>query len=249
MTTTPKTALITGAAKRIGKSIALSLAENGWDIAIHYHHSEKEAEELAVHIRNLGRKAITVAANLTNEEEVKLLLPTIGQQLSPVTCLVNNASIFENDTLATNNRTSWDRHMEANLRAPLVLIQDFAAQLPKEVQGNVINILDYAVWSLPRHSFLSYIISKSALWTLTQTLALTLAPHIRMNAIGPGPALANIRQSAEGFAETCLATPLGYGSSPEEIAKTIQFILSSPSMTGQMIALDGGRHLERAEYL
>lgn len=244
----PKTALITGAGKRIGREIALKLAQEGWDIAVHYHSSEEEAQALVALTQAMGRKSVAVQADLSDEASVKTLVGRVNAKLSPLTCLINNASVFENDTLATGSRESWDKHMEVNLRAPLVLIQDFAAQLPKEIAGNVINILDYAVWSLP-HNFLSYIVSKSALWTLTQTLALTLAPQIRLNAIGPGPALANSRQSESGFSQAWHSAPLGRSTSAEEIGNAVRFILATPSMTGQMIALDGGRHLQGAEYV
>ncbi len=240
-------ALITGAARRIGAVIAHDLAKAGWDIAIHYHHAKAEVEFLLADIHARGRRAIAIQADLSDEAAVKALFPQLEAQLGMATCLINNASFFKNDTLATQSRTSWDKHMEVNLRAPIVLMQDFAAQLPEGTIGNVINILDYAVWSLPQH-FFSYSISKSALWTATQSLAVTLAPRIRVNAIGPGPALANSRQTNESFSNAWHKTPLGISSSPEEIARVVQFILATPSMTGQMIALDGGRHLERAAY-
>lgn len=241
------TVLITGAAKRIGRAIALSLAKQGWDIAIHYHHSAEDAESVADQIRAQGRKAITIKADLAQEAQVQAIIPQAVAQLGPLSCLVNNASSFENDRLESNDRASWDAHMEVNLRAPVVLMQHFARQLPAESEGNIINILDYAVLKPPHH-FLSYFVSKTGLWTLTQTLALELAPRIRVNGIGPGPALANSRQTPSCFAASCEQTPLKRGTTPEEICHTVQFLLSSPSITGQMIALDGGRHLEGAEY-
>ena len=237
-----KTALVTGAAKRLGRAIALKLAENGWDIAIHCHHSKGEGEATAAEIRKLGRRAAVVEADLTREEEVERIVPAATHALGPLTCLVNNASAFEMDKVDTATRESWDRHMETNLRAPLVLSQAFARQLPAEAEGNIVNMLDQRVWKLTPY-FLSYTVAKMGLWTLTRTLALALAPRIRVNGIGPGPTMPSPRQSPEQFQAQTAAVPLGHGATPEEIAAGVLFILSAPSMTGQMIALDGGEHL------
>ena len=146
------------------------------------------------------------------------------------------------DKVETATRDSWDRHIETGLRAPLVLSQAFARQLPEGAYGNIVNMLDQRVWKLTPY-FLSYTVAKMGLWTLTRTLALALAPRIRVNGIGPGPTMPSPRQSAEQFAAQSAAVPLGHGATPEEIAAGILFILSSPSMTGQMIGLDGGEHL------
>ena len=156
--------------------------------------------------------------------------------------LVNNASIFENDLVSTVTRESWDRHLAVNLRAPFVLMQEFAARLPPDCGGLIVNMLDERVWNLTPY-FVSYTLSKAGLWTLTQTMALALAPRIRVNAIGPGPTLPSPRQSTEQFAAQCRAMPLQRGTSPDEIAAALRFILAAPAMTGQMIALDGGQHL------
>jgi NAD(P)-dependent dehydrogenase (short-subunit alcohol dehydrogenase family) len=169
-------------------------------------------------------------------------VPRAVAALGPLGCLVNNASSFENDAVATATRASWDEHIEVNLRAPLVLMQGFAAQLPEAASGAIINMLDQRVWSLTPY-FVSYTVSKAGLWTLTQTMALALAPRIRVNGIGPGPTLPSPRQSEEQFARQCAAVPLRRGTSPEEIAAAVRFILAAPAMTGQMIALDGGQHL------
>jgi NAD(P)-dependent dehydrogenase (short-subunit alcohol dehydrogenase family) len=166
--------------------------------------------------------------------------------LGPLGCLVNNASVFENDTAATADRASWDAHIEVNLRAPFVLMQGFAAQLPETASGAIVNLLDQRVWSLTPY-FVSYTVSKAALWTLTQTMALALAPRIRVNGIGPGPTLPSPRQSAAQFERQCAALPLRRGTTPDEIAAAIRFILAAPAMTGQMIALDGGQHLGWAQ--
>ncbi|WP_303979289.1 SDR family oxidoreductase [Dongia mobilis] len=238
----PQIAFVTGGAKRLGRAIALKLAGAGWDVAIHCHSSIDAAEATAAEIRALGRRALVLQADLGQEAEVELLLPAIGRDLGPVSCLVNNASVFEMDKVDTATRESWDRHIETNLRAPLVLSQAFARQLPTGMPGNIINMLDQRVWKLTPY-FLSYTVAKMGLWTLTRTLALALAPQIRVNAIGPGPTLPSPRQSPEHFAAQSAAMPLGHGATPDEIAAAALYILSSPSMTGQMIALDGGEHL------
>ena len=237
-----KIALVTGGAKRIGKSIALRLAENGWSVAIHYRKSAAKAEVVAAEVRLRGGRAMTVAADLGNEDEVVTIIPRVTAELGPLTLLVNNASVFEMDKADTVTRESWDKHIEANLRAPFVLSQAFARQLPEGEQGNIVNLLDQRVWKLTPY-FISYTIAKMGLWTLTRTLALAYAPRIRVNGIGPGPTLPSPRQTEEQFAAQSAAIPLGHGATPQEIARGILYILSAPSMTGQMIALDGGEHL------
>ncbi len=237
-----KIALVTGGAKRIGKSIALRLAENGWSVAIHYRKSAAKAEVVAAEVRLRGGRAMTVAADLGNEAEVVTIIPRVMAELGPLTLLVNNASVFEMDKADTVTRESWDKHLEANLRAPFVLSQAFAKQLPEGEQGNIVNLLDQRVWKLTPY-FISYTIAKMGLWTLTRSLALAYAPRIRVNGIGPGPTLPSPRQTEEQFAAQSAAMPLGHGATPQEIARGVLYILSAPSMTGQMIALDGGEHL------
>ncbi|MBM3547730.1 MAG: SDR family oxidoreductase [Alphaproteobacteria bacterium] len=238
-------ALVTGAAKRIGRAIALDLAADGWDVAIHYNSSEADAASAVEAIEKLGRRALALKADLSREAETAPLVGRASAVLGPLALLVNNASVFENDGWNSADRASWDMHLETNLRAPFVLIQAFARQLPEGTDGNVVNLLDERVWNLTP-AFVSYTVSKVGLWGLTQTLALALAPRIRVNGIGPGPALANIRQTPEHFAEQCASMPLRRGTSPEEICRAIRFILAAPSLTGQMIALDGGQHLSWA---
>jgi NAD(P)-dependent dehydrogenase (short-subunit alcohol dehydrogenase family) len=237
-----RTALITGSAKRLGRAIALAMAKSGWNIAVHYHESAEAAEATAAEIRALGRRAAVVKADLHREAEVERLIPEAAKALGPISCLVNNASVFEMDKVDTATRESWDRHIETNLRAPLVLSQAFARQLPEGMDGSIVNLLDQRVWKLTPY-FLSYTVAKMGLWTLTRTLALALAPRIRVNGIGPGPTLPSPRQSEAQFRAQNEAMPLGHGATPEEIAAGVLFILSAPSMTGQMIALDGGEHL------
>ena len=242
----PRTALVTGAAHRIGQAIALDLAARGFAVALHYNSSRDEAEALAGNIRDQGGKAVALDADLSREAESAALIGRAAEALGPVGCLVNNASRFKMDVWDTVSRDSWDAHMETNLRAPFVLAQAMAAALPAEAQGAIVNLLDQRVWNLTPY-FISYTLAKAGLWTLTQTLALALAPRIRVNAIGPGPTLKSERQTENQFRMQWNAVPLNHGSTPEEIAAGVCFILAAPSMTGQMIALDGGEHMGWAQ--
>jgi NAD(P)-dependent dehydrogenase (short-subunit alcohol dehydrogenase family) len=242
----PKTALVTGGAQRIGRAIALGLAADGWGVAVHYRAARAPAEALVAEIAALGRPAVALAADFARESQVASLIPAAVSALGPLGCLVNNASVFENDQALAVTRASWDRHIETNLRAPFLLMQEFARQLPPERDGAIVNMLDERVWNLTPH-FVSYTLSKAGLWTLTQTMALALAPRIRVNGIGPGPTLPSPRQSAEQFRRQSEITPLQRGTTPEEIAAAVRFLLAAPSVTGQMIALDGGQHLGWAQ--
>jgi NAD(P)-dependent dehydrogenase (short-subunit alcohol dehydrogenase family) len=237
-----KTALITGAAKRIGRQLALHLAEAGYDIAVHCNASKVEAEEVASLIRNKGRRAHVVQANLAEITAPDWIMADAITGLGPIGVLINNASIFEPDEVGSITKDTWAEHQDTNLRAPIMLAQAFARQLPDGEFGNVINIIDQRVWKLnPR--FFSYTMSKTGLWTATRTLAQALAPNIRVNAIGPGPALPSARMDQSEFDKQARLTLLGRGTSPEEISAAASFILSQPALTGQMIALDGGQHL------
>jgi NAD(P)-dependent dehydrogenase (short-subunit alcohol dehydrogenase family) len=242
----PKAALVTGAGKRIGRAIALSLGRAGWAVAVHYRESRPEADEVVREITAAGGRAIAIRADLLREEETEALVPQAAAALGPLGCLVNSASVFENDAALTVTRESWERHLATNMRAPFVLMQAFARQLPAETDGAIISLLDERVWNLTPH-FVSYTLSKAGLWNLTQTMALALAPRIRVNGIGPGPALPSPRQSEAQFRRQQQMLPLRRGTTPEEIAAAVQFILSAPAMTGQMIALDGGQHLGWAQ--
>jgi NAD(P)-dependent dehydrogenase (short-subunit alcohol dehydrogenase family) len=242
----PRAALITGGAQRIGRALVIALAEEGFAVAIHYGGSRDAAENLAGTIRQRGGTAVALDADLADEAAVATLMARAESELGSIGCLVNNAAVFANDTVETVTRESWDLHLAVNLRAPFVLIQDFAARLPINAGGVVINLLDQRVWSLTPY-FVSYTLAKAALWTLTRTMALALAPRIRVNGIGPGPTLPSPRQSPEQFARQCELMPLRRGTSPAEIAAAARFILSAPAMTGQMIALDGGQHLGWAQ--
>ena len=238
----PGVALVTGAAQRIGRALALEAGRLGYAVAVHYHRSDAAARETVAAIRAAGGRAEAFAADLAQEAETQALTPRVAAALGPVTCLVNNASRFERDEVASATRASWDAHLETNLRAPFVLVQALAAGLRGGQDANVVNLLDQRVWNLTPH-FTSYTVSKVALWGLTQSLALALAPRVRVNAIGPGPALPSTRQSEAQFAQQSARLPLGRGTTPEQICGAFRFILQTPSLTGQMIALDGGQHL------
>ena len=237
-----KTVLVTGAAKRLGRAIALDLAANGWNVAIHYHGSEEDAESATQAARAFGADAMALKCDLSREADTATLVSRAVKELGPLTALINSASLFENDDWQSATRHSWDAHIETNLRAPLLLSQEFARQLPAEAEGAIVNLLDERVWNLTPY-FVSYTVSKAGLWALTQTMALAFAPRIRVNGVGPGPTLPSPRQSSEQFRRQCESMPLKRGTSPEEIAAAVRFILAAPAMTGQMIALDGGQHL------
>ncbi|GEQ97989.1 short chain dehydrogenase [Iodidimonas gelatinilytica] len=237
-----ETILITGAGKRIGRAMALGLAKAGHKIVVHYHRSAADADHLVKEIRAHGGTAHAIGADLYDETALDRLIDDAAVQAGPISCLINNASTFLNDDLLSANRESWDQHMQVNLRAPFVLTQKFAAQLPPAMAGSVLNVIDHRVWKL-NPLFSTYTLSKAALWTFTQTAAQALAPRIRVNAVGPGPVLPSTHQSAEDFAKEAASVPLGHGPSLDEFVKAVQFLLDASSITGQMIALDGGQHL------
>jgi NAD(P)-dependent dehydrogenase (short-subunit alcohol dehydrogenase family) len=239
----PRTALVTGAAQRLGGAMTLALAEAGFDIAIHCNRSRDAAEAMLAEVRSLGRRGVVLQADLADEAQVTGLVAQAEAALGPIGVLVNNASAFERDEWHDATRESWDAHIEPNLRAPFVLTQHFAKRLRPDAEGVVVNMLDQRVWSLTPH-FTSYTVAKAGLWALTQTLALALAPRIRVNGIGPGPALPSPRQTPAQFARQSASVPLGHGTSAAEVARALLAILALPSMTGQMIALDGGQHLQ-----
>ncbi|MHA7875498.1 SDR family oxidoreductase [Roseivivax sp.] len=245
-------ALVTGAGKRLGRAMALYLAGRGLEIGVHYNSSSAAAESLCEEIRGQGGRAVALQADLLNEAEVETLVPRATEALGgPLTVLINNASIFEHDDITTADRTSWDRHIESNLRAPFVLTQAFAGQVPgvtadaagePVAQGLVVNMLDQRVRKLTPE-FMSYTIAKMGLWAFTQTAAMALAPQVRVNAIGPGPTLQGGRQSAEHFDRQRRATILERGANPEDITGALAYFYDSPGITGQLLCVDGGQHL------
>ena len=234
--------LITGAAKRIGRQLAVDLAAAGYDIAVHFNKSATDAEDVAASIRAMGRRAVLVQADLANADAAESLISSCFLQMGGLSALINNASIYEFDQIGEIGAESWQRHMDINLRAPVLLAQAFAAQLPQGAKGNIVNLIDGRVWKL-NPLYFSYTVSKSALWTATRTLAQALAPNIRVNAIGPGPVLPPKGMSTEEHTRDEANTLLRHGVSPAEISAAVSFILSQSGLTGQMIALDSGQHL------
>lgn len=237
-----KSVLVTGGGKRIGRAIAQMLGQDGWNVAIHYHSSRIDAESTAEAIIAAGGRAAIVPANLMLESETTTLIQRAEELVGPLDALVNNAAVFERDTVESVTRQSWDLHLETNLRAPFVLMQSFAQRLPDSLHGSIVNVLDQRVWNLGS-TFTSYTVSKMGLWTLTQSLAVALAPRIRVNAVGPGPTLPSTRQTPEQFAAQCDRVPLRHGATPDDVADAVRYLLGAQSVTGQMIAVDGGEHL------
>lgn len=238
----PRVALVTGAGRRIGKAIAIDLARTGWAIGVHYSSSQNEAVAVVTAIREMGGRAAALAADLADITATEALVPRCVEALGAPTLLVNSAALFLDDRIETLDPAQWDRQHAVNLRAPMLLAKAFAAHLPPAAQGVIVNIIDQRVWRLTPDYF-SYTVAKAGLYAATRTLAQALAPRIRVNAIGPGPVLANIHQSPAAFEHEVAATPLGRATPPSEIAAAVRFILDAPSMTGQMIALDAGQHL------
>jgi NAD(P)-dependent dehydrogenase (short-subunit alcohol dehydrogenase family) len=233
-------ALVTGGGKRIGKAICLTLAQAGFDVAIHYRGSKDAAEAVAEDVRALGRRAMTIAADLSREDQVRTVVPAAIEALGPLTVLVNNASVFEDDRVGALERETWDSHLETNLRAPIVLAEAFAAQVAEG--GCIVNLLDQRVLK-PDPRFFSYALSRNALWWATRTMAQALAPHIRVNGVGPGPTLASVHQTAQEFQAEAAGTLLGRAGSPEAVAAAVLWLIDAEMVTGQMIAVDGGQHL------
>ena len=237
-----KTALVTGGARRIGKAIVSVLSAAGFSVAIHYHGSDREARELVKNLNDAGGKVAGVRADLTDMRAVDGLLHEAASAIGPIGLLVNNASIFNPDELDDFSWEHWDRHFAVHLKAPVELSRRFAEALPRGEDGLIVNMIDQRVWKLSPRTF-SYTLSKSALWTATQTMAQALAPHIRVNAIGPGPTLQGERQSKADFDAQIEAVLLKRGPELSEFGATIRYLWETPSITGQMIALDGGQHL------
>lgn len=241
-----KTVLITGGAKRIGRGLTEILAADGWTVAIHYHGSSEEAETLAHAIEDQGGVAAPLAADLNKIDQTDSLIRAATQKLGPVSALINNASIFEEESWDAVTPESWSRHIGINLHAPFLLSQGFAKALPEEMKGSIINIIDQRVFNLTPN-FLSYTVSKSGLWTLTQTLAMALAPRIRVNGVGPGPTLPNTRQTEDLFQKQAQATPLARQVDVRDISDAVRYLLTAKAVTGQMIAVDSGEHLGWAQ--
>ncbi len=245
-------ALVTGAGARLGQAMALYLGQRGYDVAVHYAGSKAGAQDTVAALKSMGRQGVALQADLLDEAATQDLIGRAMDALGgPLTCLINNASIFEYDNIQTGTRESWDQHMGSNLRAPFVLTQNFAAQVPTPTtdtmgepvaQGLVINMLDQRIHKLTPE-FMSYTIAKMGLWAMTRTTAQALAPRVRVNGIGPGPTLQGHRQSKGHFDKQRAATILKRGANPADITAALGYFLDAPAVTGQMLAVDGGQHL------
>jgi len=244
-------ALVTGAAQRLGRAMALALAAQGMDVVIHYDRSAEAAEATAAQARALGVRAVALQADLLDHNATLALVPRAAEALGQLTLLVNNASIFEMDRIDTATLESWDRHLDSNLRAPLFLTQAFAAQAPDTgrlrdepvARALVVNMIDQRVLK-PTPAFMTYSLAKHGLWALTRTSAQALAPRIRVNAIAPGPTLRAARQPQDHFARQREACILGRGGDPDDVVAALLYLRGAKAVTGQMIAVDGGQHLQ-----
>jgi len=240
---TQKAVLITGGAARIGAILSNGLAQDGWAVAVHYNRSRTAADELCHLIKQSGGTARPVSGNLAIRQDVDTLIARASEALgTPLTALINNASTFAPDTAQTLNHSGFDYHMDVNLRAPMMLARDFAAQCPPDEDGVIINMIDQRVLK-PNPTYFTYTLAKSALYSATKTLAQAMAPHIRVNGIGPGPTLQNTGQNEQMFAQEAKHTLLQHSSPPEAILGGVRYILEATSVTGQMIAIDSGQHL------
>ncbi|TMJ06186.1 MAG: SDR family oxidoreductase [Alphaproteobacteria bacterium] len=238
----PGAALVTGAARRIGRAIALTLHQAGYAVAIQANRSAAEAERLRGEIARGGGRAAVVQADLSDQMAVAALVPAAVDAIGPLTLLVNNAATFEPDAIGSLDRERFDRQFAVNLRAPLFLSEAFAAQAPKSANASIVNILDQRVFRLTPH-FLSYTLAKSALHAATSMLAQALAPGVRVNAVAPGPTMPSARQQQQDFARQAAAVPLGHGPSADEIAAAVIYLAQARSVTGVTLAVDGGQHL------
>lgn len=237
-----KTALVTGAARRIGRTIALALAQRGWDVVVHYHRSADAAQDVVGEVEALGRRAVALSCDLADETAVRTLLRRASSLLGPISCVVNNASRFDYDTVQDISRASLDAHMHANLLAPVLLAQALHAATPEGAQAVTINLLDQKLYNL-NPDFLSYTLSKAALHSATTMLAQALAPKVRVVGVAPGITLVSGNQTEAGFAQAHQATPLGRSSTPDDIAAAVCFVAESPAITGTTLVVDGGQHL------
>lgn len=238
----PKIALITGAARRLGRAIALGMAEHGWDIVVHYRSSQADARDTARAIEQLGRRAALVDGDLADESTAKQLLLRANELLGPISCVVNNASLFEFDDASSFNGTILNAHMQANLVAPVMLAQSLHALTPANQQSVVINLLDQKLLNL-NPDFLSYTLSKAGLHTATTLLAQALAPKVRVVGVAPGLTLVSGDQTEAGFSKAHRQTPLGKSSTPEDIADAVCYLARARAVTGTILVVDGGQHL------
>ncbi len=239
-------ALVTGAARRIGREIALALARDGFDIAVHYAASRTGAQSTAADIRRLGRRACAIGCNLTVERSVLTLLDQCAAELGEVSCVVNNASLFEPDTAQDFQAIRLARHMRVNVAAPIVLARQLHARIAEGAQGVVINLLDQKLWN-PNPDFLSYTLSKAALSSATGLLAKALAPKLRVVGLAPGITLPAAGQSQANFDWASQRTPLGRASTPQDIAQAVVYLARAAAVTGTTLLVDGGQHMVPTE--
>lgn len=237
-----RAALVTGGAQRIGRAISIALARTGHAVAIHSHRSHAAADELCAQIVAEGGRAVRVQCDLADHDQVMALVAASRAAVGPLTLLVNNAAEFEPDEIGHLDRVRFDRHFSVNLRAPLFLAEAFAAQVPAGLDASIVNLIDQRVYK-PTPRFLTYGLTKSALHAATTTLAQSLAPRIRVNAVAPGPTLPSRRQDADDFARQSQAVPLGRGPTPEDVADAVIYLAAARSVTGVTITVDGGQHL------
>lgn len=234
-------ALVTGAGRRLGRVLALTAAKTGFDVAVHSRHADDDAHAAVAEIESMGRRALAISADLADSTALRGLVAQAAS-LGPVTLLVNSASLFLEDEIGTVGAEQYDAHQAVNLRAPVLLAQAFAAGLPPDRSGLVVNIVDQRVLN-PDPLFFSYALSKAGLWWATRTLAQALAPRIRVNAIGPGPTLRSIHQTPEDFEAEALGALLQKSVDPQDIGAALVYLIDAGSVTGQMIAVDSGQHL------
>ena len=245
----PRVALVTGAARRLGREVALTLAQQGWDVAVHCRHSRDEADQTAADIRALGRRATVLQAELADEAQARGLLPAAVAVLGQVDAVVNSASTFEYDNAASFSYAALEAHLRANTAPAIVLAQALADHLAVrggDAQGAVVNLLDQKLWN-PNPDFLSYTLSKAALESATTLLALALAPRVRVVGVAPGLTLTSEWLKGDKFDQLHRQSPLGRSSTPGDVAATVAFALSNRSMTGTTLLVDGGQHLQRFE--
>jgi len=239
-----KNLLITGAATRVGKAIALHFAEKGWNIALHYFRSSSKAKELKKIIEQNWVKVTLIKADLKNSKQVEKIIPLAKKKLGTIDCLINNAALFEKDDISNFTAKSWNDHFNINLLAPTILTKQFAKQASKKTVSNIINIIDQRIFNLTPF-FMSYTISKSGLQTLTKTMAMRLGPYIKVNAIAPGPTIKSKRQSDRHFRNQVKSTLLKKSVRLEDICDTVEFLINNNSITGQIVAVDSGQNLSR----
>jgi NAD(P)-dependent dehydrogenase (short-subunit alcohol dehydrogenase family) len=238
----PRTALVTGASRRIGRALALALGEDGWDVAVHYHRSREDAESVVRELRAQGVHAMAIACDLADARAAAALVPDAARKLGPLSLLINNASCFQYDNLDSFDAGGWEGHQAVNVRAPLLLAQAFSRQLPQDSIGCIVNMLDQKVFNL-NPDFLSYTLTKIALEGATRLLALALAPRIRVCGIAPGITLHSAQQSKENFERAHRMAPLGRSSEVVDIVQALRYVVSAAALTGITITVDGGQHL------